>query len=97
MSDFKETCVSYTSPDETLSFSSSEKKWINKIIKLHEQRPNDVRIICGPEDNDGMIYAMLPKSWLKISPPRQVNFTDEQRAAMADRLAAARDKRGEEK
>ena len=97
MSDFKETCVSYTSPDEVLSFSSSEKKWINKVIKLKEQRPNDVRIIKLPEDNDGMIYAMLPKSWLKISPPRQVNFTDEQRAAMADRLAAARDKRGEDK
>ena len=96
MADPKETCVNYIADDETLTFSSSEQKWINKIIKLHEQRPDEVRIVHYPENNHGMIYAQLPKSWLKISPPRQVNYTDEQREAMAERLAAAREKRGVE-
>ena len=93
MADLKETCVSYVADDATISFSSSEQKWINKVLKLHAQRPDEVSIIYHPDNNHGMIYAQLPKSWLKISPPRQVNYTDEQRAAMAERLAAARNKK----
>ena len=88
----KETTVNYVAPDEYITFCSSEKKWINKITKLHEQRPDEVKIIYTAENNHGMIYAQLPVTWLKISPPRQVNYTDEQRAAMAERLAAARNK-----
>lgn len=89
----KETCFSYTDEDITAAFCSSEKKWINKILKLHEQKPNEVKIICYPEENYGMLYAEIPKSWLKVSPPRQMNYTDEQRAVMAERLAAAREKK----
>ena len=90
MTDFKETSVGYISDEDYASFCSSEKKWINKMLRLHEQRPNEVEIICMPEDNEGTLFCHVPKSWLKISPPRQVNYTDEQRAAMAERLAMAR-------
>lgn len=93
MSDLKETCFSYTEEDELAFFSSSEKKWINKITKLAEQNPAQIEITHTPEDNHGMLCAKVPKKWLRISPPRQVNYTDEQRAAMAERLAAARDKK----
>lgn len=89
----KETCFSYTGEDTTAAFCSSEKKWINKILKLHAKNPDEVKIIHYPEENYGMIYAEIPKSWLKVSPPRQTNYTDEQRAAMAERLAAAREKK----
>lgn len=92
MVDYKETCAGYVEDEKVVTFCSSEKKWINKINKLKVQRPNEVKIIYTPEDNHGMIYAELPKSWLKLSPPRQVNYTEEQRAAMAERLAAARKK-----
>jgi hypothetical protein len=91
----KETCFNYVDADKTAIFCSSEKKWINKILKLHEQYPDEVKIVHYPEENDGMIYAEIPKKWLKISPPRQTNYTDEQKAAMAARLAAAREKKGE--
>lgn len=87
-----ETTVNYINTDEYLTFCSSEKKWINKINKLHEAHPDKVRIIHSAESNHGMIYADLPKNWLKVSPPRQVNYTDEQRAAMAERLAEARNR-----
>lgn len=90
MTDLKETCVNHIDTDDYIIFCSSEKKWINKINKLHEVHPDKVRIIHDAEDNDGMIYAQLPANWLKISPPRQVNYTDEQKAAMAERLAEAR-------
>ena len=90
MADLKETCFNYTEDEPTAMFCSSEKKWINKILKLHSQHPDKVRIIYYPEQTHGIIYAELPKPWLKISPQRQVNYTDEQRAAMAERLAAVR-------
>lgn len=93
----KETCINYISEDSYAVFCSSETKWINKILKLYDEHPDDVKIIYHPEDNHGMIYAHIPKNFIKVSPPRQVNYTDEQRAAMAERLAAAREKKGEEK
>ena len=92
MADFKETCVEYINENKTATFCSSETKWINKILKLKDAHPGDVEIIRMPEDNQGYILAHVPKKWLKISPPRQVNYTDEQKAAMAERLAAAREK-----
>lgn len=95
MSELYETCVNHVAPDKTIGFCSSERKWINKVLKLAEQYPDAVNITHTVEDNHGMLCADLPASWLKISPPRQVNYTDEQKAAMAERLAAARAKAGE--
>ena len=90
MADFKETCIEYLDIDKHATFCSSERKWINKIYKLKEKYPNDVHIEVSEEENDGMIIARVPKTWMKLSPPKQVNFTDEQRAAMAERMRAAR-------
>jgi len=90
MPDIKETCVNYLDVDNHAVFSSAERKWINKILKLKESHPNDVNIRHYPDTNYGIIVADIPKSWLKISPPRNVNYTDEQRAALAERMAEAR-------
>jgi hypothetical protein len=90
MADFKETCIEYIDADKKATFCSSERKWINKIYKLKEKYPNDVHIEVSEEDNDGMIIAHIPKSWMKVSPPAKRNFTDEQKAAMAERMRAAR-------
>ena len=93
MADFNETACDYLTCDKHATFCSSETKWINKIIKLHEQYPNEVEIQVFPEDNQGMLLAHLPKSWFQIRPPRKRDMTDEQRAAAAQRLAEARAKR----
>ena len=86
LADFKETAISYLNVEDCATFHSSETKWINKILKLRESHPDEVKIEYMPEDNGGMILAHVPKSWLKISPPRQVNYTEEQRAAAAERM-----------
>lgn len=90
MADIKETCVDYLDIDKHAVFASAERKWINKILKLQESHPNDVVVRHHPDNNDGIIVADIPKSWLKISPPRNVNYTDEQRAALAERMANIR-------
>ena len=92
MAEIRETCINATNEDNYAVVCSSEQKWINKINKLHEERPDEVIIKYDPETNQGVIVAHVPKSWMKVSPPRQVNYTDEQRAAMAERLEAARNK-----
>ena len=92
MADFKETVCEYLDADDRATFFSSERKWINKIIKLKESHPDEVDIVTYPEDNQGMILAHIPKQWFKISPPRQVNYTDEQRAALAERMKNVRTK-----
>lgn len=93
MTEFKETSVDFLNVDKHATFCSSETKWINKILKLHESHPDEVEIVYAPEDNDGMLVAHLPKNWLKISPPRKVNYTDEQRAAAAKRMSEMRTNR----
>lgn len=93
MTDLKETSVDFLNVDKYATFCSSETKWINKILKLHESHPNEVEIEYAPEDNDGMLVAHVPKNWLKISPPRKREMTDEQREAAAKRLAEARSKK----
>ena len=40
MTDFKETAVGYLNVDNYAVFSSSEQKWITKILKLHEDYPD---------------------------------------------------------
>ena len=92
MTDFKETAIGYLDVDKHATFSSSERKWINKILKYAESHPDSVRIKCYPEDNFGELVADIPKSWLKISPPRNREMTEEQRAAIAERLHSARSK-----
>lgn len=90
MADFKETCCEFLNVDNYATFCSSESKWINKIIKLKEQYPDSVDIVKYPKDNCGFILAHIPKSFFKISPPRQVNYTDEQREQIAARLQSSR-------
>ena len=92
MADLRETSVDFLNVDKHATFCSSETKWINKILKLHEAHPDEVEIAYAPEDNDGMLVAHVPKNWIKISPPRKVNYTDEQRAAIAKRMSEARKK-----
>lgn len=86
-----ETSIGYT--DKTCAFfSSDEKRWINRIRSLAEKNPGKITILAEPETNDGCIYCTIPVEWLKIAPKRQVNLTDEQRVANAERLAKLRSK-----
>lgn len=91
MADFRKTSVEYLNVDEYATFYSGENRWINKIIKLAQERPDEVQIIDYPENNFGHITAHIPKSWLKISPPKEMNLTEEQRLAAAERMRIARE------
>lgn len=86
MAEFKETAVGYLDVDNDASFDSNERKWINKILRLKDKYPDEVEIINTPEDNYGSITAHIPKSWMKVSPPKKMNLTEEQKAERAERM-----------
>ena len=89
--DFKETSVEYLSCDKHATFYTCEAKWIRKIKSLQQDHPNSIKIINESEDS---IIAHIPKSWFKITPPRKMTLTEEQKTAAAERLANARKKKG---
>lgn len=93
MAEIKETVFECTNGSDVATITSNEQKWINKINKLAAQRPDDVEIVYTPEDNYGYILAHVPKTWMKLSPSRAVNYTEEQKVAAAERMAKARQNR----
>jgi hypothetical protein len=86
-----ETCIEYCEPGWAW-MSTDERRWINKLRKLAHDRPDECVIVKQPEDNDGFIYAKFPQKWVRVNPPKVVNMTEEERAARAAALLAARKK-----
>lgn len=84
----KETIINYNNEERTAQVFTYHRALQNKLNKLLGVNPD----ISALRRGDEWCEYIVPKSWIKVSPPRQVNYTDEQRAAMAERLAAARNK-----
>jgi hypothetical protein len=80
-----ETCFNYTDREHGF-FSSDERKFINKVRKLKEKYPEQVRIIAEPEDNDGCIYCELPSAWLKIVPKKVLTEEHKQKLMANSKL-----------
>ena len=80
-----ETCINYCS-NECAYVSSDERHWISVVRKLKEKYPEEVRVIAEPEKNDGCIYATVPIKWVRITPPKKMNLTDEQKAELSVRM-----------
>lgn len=85
-----ETCFNYCDADRAY-FSSDERRWVNRIHKLAEDRPEEVRIIKEPEDNDGCIYCELPVRYLHIFSPKRSEMTEEQKQVGTERLRRYRE------
>lgn len=81
-----ETCFNYTDGSNMAYFSSDERKWINRIHKWAEERPDEVRIEKEPDENDRCIYARVPASWLKVRYPKKMNFTEEHLNALTEQV-----------
>lgn len=79
-----DTGICSTGEDGIYSISSDELKWVNRIRKLKEDHPGEVKILVEPEDNDGCIVAHFPAVWCRINPTKTI--TEEQRQAFIDRI-----------
>jgi hypothetical protein len=72
LTDLQETTFEYISTDSHATVFSSERKWITKILKLHDQFPEEVQII-NLEKGNKSILAHIPRSQIgiKIKTPRK--------------------------
>lgn len=82
-----ETSVTYTSDK---AFLSTDERWlISRINKHADANPGCVKFIKMPQDNDGCLYCEIPSKWIRITPPKKIELTDEQRAERAERMRSA--------
>ena len=91
-----ETCINYCEPGFAF-MSTDERKWINAIRKLAEQKPDDCIIIKQPEQNEGFIYAKFPQKWVRVRPPKEIVMTDEKREILRKNLQEIRESKAKEK
>ena len=73
----RETIINFNAAEKEASVWSCDPTWINKIKKLPEAR-----------ENQNGWEAIVPKSWIKITKPREISA--KQKAALAKNLALAR-------
>lgn len=84
----RETIINFNEEEKVASVYTYNKSLRNKLNKLLGVN-QDIHVI---RSSDEMSEFEVPKSWIKVSPPKQVNLSDEQRAAIAARLQASRNK-----
>ena len=75
---------------ETADVYSSDQKIKKKLENLRQKTDGDVVVT---KSDDISIQAEVPRNWIKISPPRKVNMSEEQKQKSAERLRAAREAR----
>lgn len=83
----RETIITYNNAEGEASIFTLNQSMRRKVIQLAEEYPDDVKILHQAED---MVDATVPKSWVKIRPPRKL--TDEQRKALVERGRALAEK-----
>lgn len=78
--EIRETCFEFVDTDDIATFYSSDRKYVNIIRKLKKKYPDDVDIRA--DNDDGSICAHVPKSWMRVRPPKKVS--EQQRARMRE-------------
>ena len=89
-----ENCIEFLSGERSAMVSFTNRKHINRIKKLYEERKDDFKYFH--ENTDGSICAKIPLKWIKINSGSKTGrvMTEEQKEAARIRLANARNKIG---
>lgn len=87
-----ENAIEWYTGAKTATICVTMKKYITRIKALAKANP-EIKIIAEPEENDGCLVAHIPIKCISIiSPKRQKReLSEEQRAALAERLKKARE------
>ena len=89
-----ENCIEFLSGERSAVVSFTNRKHINRIKKLYEERKDDFKYFH--ENTDGSICAKIPLKWIKLNPGSKNGrvMTEEQKEAARVRLANAKNKIG---
>ena len=85
-----ENVLEFISGTRTATVTFTNKKHINRIKKLYEERKDDFKYLV--ENPDGSVCAKIPLKWIKINAGSKTGrvMTEEQKEAARIRLANAR-------
>lgn len=90
--DYRENSIEWYTGMDRISVSLSEKKFVNRVLKLAEEHPDEVEIAYINEN--GSIFAHLPLSYLrKFAPPKTRQLSEEQKAKNIERLKKYREEK----
>ena len=85
--DSQETTINLLAADSFATIYTCERSMLLKLDKLAKANPDEVKQTW----TDGYaVKYQVPKNWVKVTPPRKLNLTDEQKQLAAARLSAAR-------
>ena len=93
--EIREMDINWTDVDDMVSVTAYEKKYIKQLKTLWEKHPDEVKII--DVNDDGTWCAHLPKKYVHVSIGERAKreMTEEQKAAAAERMRLAREKKAE--
>ena len=74
----KETIILFNEADKTATVETFQ----GKIIRRMEKEG----VIPVRETPEGAKKYIVPKTWIKVTPPKKMNLSDEQKQAIADRF-----------
>lgn len=92
MEAYNETVLEIEGSRDEWTVCTGQMVWKNRLEKLARENPGQVEHLIT--NLDGSVVYHVPKAWVKISPPRKVTMTDEQKAVSAERLRRWREKQG---
>ena len=84
----QENVIEWMKNGKIATLTLSQSKYINKIKKLAEKFPDEVKITA---ENSDCIVCHIPTSYIKINNPPKRIYSEEERAAMTERLKKARE------
>lgn len=88
MDTVNENYIEWIRGDKIAAITLSQGRYKTKIERLAKERPDECQII--ERNDDGSLFAHVPVSWVKISPPRECTLSEEQRREAAERLKLIR-------
>lgn len=84
MLESKENAIEFLYGDKEATVTFCSPRYVSKIKKLSKDRPEECKIIA--ENEDGSVVAHVPIRWVKISPPRKMDMTEEKKEELRERM-----------
>ena len=88
-----ENVIEFLNGQKRATVTLSQGRYKTKVEKLAKERPDECKILA--RNTDETILAHVPTSWVKISPPRKVEMSEDRKEELRKQLANARNKKEE--
>ena len=85
-----ENCIEWLSGERNCLCTFTNRKQINRVKNLYADQDHKDDFSYFHENPDGSVCCKIPLKWIKINPGSKREYSDEQRAEMAERMRKIR-------